>query len=150
MKLKNFEIEVQQKQQADIAAYNEAQLKGVKSASAELMKYIRHALIAVAEHTAYDLGKKSKIETNPQTAGRLTNTLGLLASGGTYPPLLDAVSISIRDKETAVIEYKINQDALSNGYRKVLNQTYGWNLPEIEEPDNTDSSGFAFEFESNT
>jgi len=144
-----FEQQVAEAQQQDIQAYNDAKALGVKSSSAELMKFLRLCLILTAAKAAYDLGKKATIKTNPQTAGRITQTLGLLASGGQFPPLLDQVSVNILDKETANIVFKINDDALSNGYRRVLNQEYGLTLPEIEKED-TQKNSFDFEFIQNS
>lgn len=102
--------------QKDLDAYN----KGEKSF--EVMNYLKDELVI----NGYD-EQVHYLKCSPKALNRIINPLSYLRQ-----TLLTELIINVCDTTKAIIKFKIDMSTVSNGYRRVLNQTYNLNIPEIE------------------
>ena len=101
--------------QKDLDAYN----KGEKSF--ELMNYLKDELVI----TGYD-EQDHYIKCSTKVFAKTVNALSYMRQ-----TLLSDLVIKIFDTTSTVIKFRVDMNNVSNGYRRVLNQTYGLAIPEI-------------------
>jgi hypothetical protein len=115
----------------DMEAYEQTQKSGVKTNSNEVSAYVKRFLVMKAFHNTSNCCLPAVTYVSVKSMAIIANALSYYRQ---YD-LISSCQITVDKGGVFKIDYQLNEDNISNGYRKYLNDSFGLTIPEITRDD---------------